>query len=232
MRSRLTTQWGRRLIQKYRKWVGPLEVGARVWRDMEDWGINHDKGSVSEGMLVPEKQCITEKDGRENVLQLSPCLQGRMRSTRWRWQCMCPWCRCIRCVSMHIHIWPDPPSPPTVILHPVTHAHALCHPNMSLPTHTSGFPSPFHMAQPPFTHLSSHPHVLGPTNVPHPPPTCVRPHLDMLGAICMHWSPLVPPGPHSMSHSALPCSPFPAPFTYLSSHLCTLAPTDVPDVVT
>ena len=42
MRSRPTTQWGRRSIQKCRKWVKPLEAGARVRSNMEDRGTNHD----------------------------------------------------------------------------------------------------------------------------------------------------------------------------------------------
>ena len=46
MRSRLTTQWGRRSIRKRRKWVRSSEVGARVQRDMENWGINHDMDRV------------------------------------------------------------------------------------------------------------------------------------------------------------------------------------------
>ena len=56
MRSRLTTQWGRRLIQKCRKWVGPLEVGVRVQRDMEDRGINYDITPPSK-VQRPDAQC-------------------------------------------------------------------------------------------------------------------------------------------------------------------------------
>ena len=42
MRSRLTTQLGWRSIQKHWKWVEPSEAEARLWRDMEDGGMNHD----------------------------------------------------------------------------------------------------------------------------------------------------------------------------------------------
>ena len=56
MRSRLTTQWGQRSIRKHRKWVGPSEVGARVQRDIEDWGINHDITPPSK-VQCPNVQC-------------------------------------------------------------------------------------------------------------------------------------------------------------------------------
>ena len=58
MRSRLMTQWGQRLIRKRRKWVKPSEVEARVWRDMEGWGANHDTLLVELGaelvILLPK----------------------------------------------------------------------------------------------------------------------------------------------------------------------------------
>ena len=54
MRSRLMTQWGRRSIQKHRKWVEPLEVDVRVWRDMEDQGTNHDRWSPKVRYVRPE----------------------------------------------------------------------------------------------------------------------------------------------------------------------------------
>ena len=50
------TQWGRRSIQKRQKWVGPSEVGARVRRDMEDQGINHDITPPSK-VQRPDAQC-------------------------------------------------------------------------------------------------------------------------------------------------------------------------------
>ena len=34
---------GQRLIQKRQRWVEPSEVEARLWRDMEDWGMNQDE---------------------------------------------------------------------------------------------------------------------------------------------------------------------------------------------
>ena len=45
MRSRPTTQWGRRLIRKHQKWVRPPEAGAGARRGMEDRGTNHDTDS-------------------------------------------------------------------------------------------------------------------------------------------------------------------------------------------
>ena len=56
MRSRPTTQWGQRSIRKRRKWVGLSEVGAKVRRDMEDWGINHDITPPSK-VQRPDAQC-------------------------------------------------------------------------------------------------------------------------------------------------------------------------------
>ena len=47
MRSRLTTQLGRRSIQKHWKWVEPSEVEVRIQRDMEDRGTNHDSSRVA-----------------------------------------------------------------------------------------------------------------------------------------------------------------------------------------
>ena len=46
MRSRLMTQLGQRSIQKHWKWIKLLEVEARLWRDMEDWGTNHDNDEM------------------------------------------------------------------------------------------------------------------------------------------------------------------------------------------
>ena len=46
MRSRLTTQLGWRPIRKHRKWIEPSEVEARLQRDMEDWGMNHDSETI------------------------------------------------------------------------------------------------------------------------------------------------------------------------------------------
>ena len=40
MRSRLTTQVGRRLVQKVQKQVEPLEMEARLWKVMESQGMN------------------------------------------------------------------------------------------------------------------------------------------------------------------------------------------------
>ena len=45
MRSRLKTQMGQRLIQKVQKWVELLEVEARLQKDMESQGANHDRVS-------------------------------------------------------------------------------------------------------------------------------------------------------------------------------------------
>ena len=42
MRSRPTTQVGWRPIQKVQKWAKPLEVEAKLQKDMESWGTNHD----------------------------------------------------------------------------------------------------------------------------------------------------------------------------------------------
>ena len=42
------TQVGQRLIQKVWKWAKPSEVGARVWKIVESWGMNHDRYIVTD----------------------------------------------------------------------------------------------------------------------------------------------------------------------------------------
>ena len=49
MRRRLTTQLGWRLVRKCQRWVELSEVEARLWRDMEDWGTNHDRKTDGAG---------------------------------------------------------------------------------------------------------------------------------------------------------------------------------------
>ena len=48
MRSRLMTQVDQRPIRKVQKWAEPLEVEARLQKDMESWGTNHDRTEVKE----------------------------------------------------------------------------------------------------------------------------------------------------------------------------------------
>ena len=50
------TQLGRRLIRKHWRWVEPSEVEARLQRDMEDWGTNHDITPLSK-VQCPDAQC-------------------------------------------------------------------------------------------------------------------------------------------------------------------------------
>ena len=53
MRSRLMTQLGWRPIQKCQKWVKPLEVEARLQKDMGNQGMNHDINSLDMPGLAP-----------------------------------------------------------------------------------------------------------------------------------------------------------------------------------
>ena len=56
MRSRLTTQVGWRLIRKVQKQAEPSEVEARLQRDMESQGTNHDITPPSK-VQHPDAQC-------------------------------------------------------------------------------------------------------------------------------------------------------------------------------
>ena len=78
MRSRPTTQWGRRSIRKHRKWVRPSEVGARVQRDMEDQGINHDITPPSK-VQRPDARCwLRARSLRVGVVEFGDELLGAL----------------------------------------------------------------------------------------------------------------------------------------------------------
>ena len=78
MRSRPMTQWGRRSIQKHWKWVRLSEVGVRVWRDMEDQGINHDITPLSK-VQHPDARCwLRVRSLRVGVVEFGDELLGAL----------------------------------------------------------------------------------------------------------------------------------------------------------
>ena len=128
--------------------------------------------------------------------QLVAC--GGRRDMRWRWQRhMCPWCRCIQCVPMHIHVWPDPPSPPAVILRPMTMPCAV-------PTCPCPLP-PVHLAsQPPSTWPGPLSHSTAPIHMSQALPTCPTLLPCVLGPTLMSWAPFAVAHAGPLPHLQLP----------------------------
>ena len=115
---------------------------------------------------------------------------------------MCPWCGCIWCMPMHICVWPDPPSPPTVFLHPVPMPCAILTRPCPLP--------PVHPAsQPPFAWPSPLSHISAPIRTSRAPPTCSTLLPCVLGPTLTSWAPCARTGP--LSRLPLSRPPFPAP---------------------
>ena len=194
----------------------------RLWKIMESWGMNHDMHHMLPRPLGVH-MTVTGVSPTSTPLTRAHTPPPTSGPHPWPHLWLCPTSWPPLCVPLPPgpYLWTFPTS--CHLSWPSRHAHSSLMPHPQVPDPLSHGPAPFHVAQPPFTHLSSHLHILGPTGVSHPPPTRPRPHLDVPGPIC---TPRLPPC------VLLPCSSFPAPFAHPGSHLCALVPTDMPDMVT